>query len=223
MVLSRSGLSIAGIAIALAAQTQAALIFYSNQASFLASTSAIMIEDFELFGPKNVPIHSFSHKGLTFIGHAGDYFPNIAVTSPGVGLFGLPTPTSSSVLTAFGNEDFTLRLGTPATAIGFETYLNQYGPATIGIFGIDGAILGSYALEHPQTQIGFFGVASNADAIGSIRWITAGGRFINTGIDNICVGEWIPPVPPVPEPGTMALFGIGLLGTAAFFRKKKIN
>lgn len=194
--------------------SRADLIFFSTQAGFDAQSNTSLVEDFEAVGafPRDTRVASISHNGLTFTGHAGVPGPNVWVSSPGYPNYGLPGPTTTSILTANGDEDITMTLGTPATAVGFDTYLNAYGPATLGIYGASG-LLGTYVHSQNPALPGFFGVVSDADLITSIRWTTINGGLINTGIDNIRLGtaDLAPAAPPapVPEPGTWALFGLG--------------
>ncbi|GAH48455.1 unnamed protein product, partial [marine sediment metagenome] len=165
--------------------------YYTDFASFDAVTQTTLVEDFESVFPKDTPLSSFVSNGITYTGLAGTPFPNVWVASPGYTNFGLPV-TLSSVLTSNGPEDFTfdLNLGTPSTAIGFDTYLNASGPATIEIHD-SGGLLGTFSLNHDPTQVGFFGVTAS-ELICKIRWTTTGGERVNTGIDNVRIGAVIP-------------------------------
>ncbi len=181
--------------------------FYTDSSGFDAITQVVVPEDFESVVPKNTALPSFTSNGITYVGLAGSPFANVWVASPGYTNFGVK-PTTSSVLTANGNEDFSvvIQLRFPATAGAFDTYLNQYGPATITVTTAGGQT-GQFVLSHDPTQIGFFGVTSS-DPIASIRWTTVKGGIVNTGIDNVQVGYV------VPAPGALLLgaFGTGLVG-----------
>lgn len=111
-----------------------------------------------------------------------------------------------------------VEFGTPTTALGFNTYLNGYGPATIQIFGSEG-LLDSFVLQHDPTQVGFLGVLAEENII-SIRWTSTHGRSINTGIDNIVQGTGIQES--VPEPSSViTLLALGALGTISQGLKRK--
>jgi hypothetical protein len=181
--------------------------FYTDSSVFNAITQIVVTENFESVVPKNTALPSFTSNGITYVGLAGSPFANVWVASAGYTNFGVK-PTTSSVLTANGNEDFSvvIQLSFPATAVAFDTYLNQYGPATITVKTAGGQT-GQFVLSHDPTQIGFFGVTSS-DPITSIRWTTVKGGIVNTGIDNVQVGYV------VPAPGALLLgaFGTGLVG-----------
>lgn len=112
--------------------------FYTDSAAFDSVTSTTLVEDFESISPKNTPISSFESNGISYTGFAGIPFPNVLVSSPGYTNYGVPL-TTSSVLTSNGDEDFLLEFSTPITAVGFETYLNDFGPAIVSVLGNGGA------------------------------------------------------------------------------------
>ena len=183
--------------------------FFTDFASFDAASDTVLKEDFEnwpyaydarLYGP-------VTNNGITYTGLAGTPQPNIWVASPGYTNFGVK-PTTSSVLTANGDEDFQFELAfdDPVTALGFDTYLNSFGPAVIEVYSAEG-LLGTFTLQHDPATIGFFGVTA-LEGIAKIRWTTTDVARINTGIDNIVTGV------AVPAPGALLLgsLGAGLVG-----------
>ncbi|MDE5100011.1 MAG: hypothetical protein O4861_17405, partial [Trichodesmium sp. St16_bin4-tuft] len=125
--------------------------------------------------------------------------------------------TTSSIITANGDEDFTVEFGTPTEAVGFDTYLNAYGPATVSVFGANN-LLDTFVLNQDPTTVGFLGILASEE-ISCIRWTTVNGGKINTGIDNIIQGSKIDNKS-TPEPSLL----IGIVSTfviALLSRKKQ--
>ena len=168
--------------LALSSNGYSSIIYFTDIVSFNDSTQTTLIEDFEDISPKDRSLQSFSSAGITYSPFSSG---NVWVSSPGYTNYGVPV-TTSSILTANGYEDYILNFSNPFTAIGFDTYLNRFGPASISIFGANG-LLDTFTLSHDPTIVGFFGLAAS-ESITAIRWNTVNGGAINTGIDNIRVG-----------------------------------
>jgi hypothetical protein len=178
-----TGLLITGTSVV----AQSAVNFFTDPVIFNNASVVSMVEDFEAFSPKDVKFPSFTSNGIVYTGFVGSPFPNIVVASPGYTNFGVKPATTSSVLASNGDEDFLITLDVPTTAIGFDTYLNSYGPAIVTVFGKNG-MLDQFSLLHDYTKIGFLGITSTEE-ITSVRWTTTNGRKVNTGIDNIRTGS----------------------------------
>jgi hypothetical protein len=178
---------------------RAAIDYYSDLATFNLHSTTTLIETFEGVTPKNTLLASFSSNGVTYTGLAGTPTANVFVIAAGAVNFATPA-TSSSVLTANGDEDFTLDFDTPSRAVGFDTYINTFGPATIRVYA-DSGLLDTYVHSHDPTTVGFLGIVSDVP-IYQIRWTTVNGGAVNTGIDNVRTG--------VPEPASVMLLA-GLL------------
>ena len=206
---------------ATAGNAYASTMFFTDVNAFDALTDTTLIEDFEAFPYKAYPgndqiFPSFVSNGNTYTGHAGGPYPNVAVSSPGYTNYGVPI-TTSSIITANGDEDFTVEFGTPTEAVGFDTYLNAYGPATVNVFGANN-LLDTFVLNQDPTTVGFLGILASEE-ISSIRWTTVNGGKINTGIDNIIQGSKIDSKS-TPEPSLL----IGIVSTfviALLSRKKQ--
>ena len=203
---------------ATAGNAYASTMFFTDVNAFDALTDTTLIEDFEAFPYKAYPgnnqiFPSFVSNGNTYTGH-----PNVFVSSAGATSYGVPI-TTSSIITANGDEDFTVEFGTPTEAVGFDTYLNAYGPATVSVFGANN-LLDTFVLNQDPTTVGFLGILASEE-ISSIRWTTVNGGKINTGIDNIIQGSRIDKKS-TPESSLL----IGIVSTfviAVLSRKKQVT
>jgi hypothetical protein len=192
------------------------LVFYEDSAgktAFEASSIITIVEDFESFPTKGVNIHDpITLQGVTYTSISSNPKkpPNLHVAPAGYTNFGVIPATTSSILTASGNEDFMVDLSAvdPITAMGFDTYVNGKGDVTITIVNADGPTSTTY--NHNKLNVGFFGVASSSP-ISSIQWTAIGGEFINTGIDNLQVGV-VPIHSPVPSAFLLGILGLGVAG-----------
>ena len=177
--------------------SHASVSVFTDKTSFDTAATTIFVEGFEAVTPKNSTQSSFTSNGNTYTALPGF---NVFVASSGFTNFGIPI-TTTSILTASGDEDFTVDFGTPSEAVGFDTYLNQFGPATVEVHGPSG-LLDTITHNHASNTIGFLGLVAS-EPIHSIRWTTVNGAAINTGIDNIFQGTVIP------EPTTLTVLAIG--------------
>lgn len=194
--------------VAASSGTARAVTFFTDFAAFDAVTTTTIVEDFEGVASPNALLSSLVSNGNTYTPFAGVPFNNVVVTTPGQTNFGVPV-TTSSILTANGDENFRIDFGMPTQVVGFDTYLNAAGPATVEVFG-SGGLLNTFILNPDDpTVVGFLGIVAE-ETIQAIRWETIGGGTVNTGIDNIRQGTSID----VPEPATV--FGL-FVATAVGF------
>lgn len=202
-------------AIAVSETARASTMFFTDFDTFNEVTESSLVEDFEAFSPKDRALPSFVSNNNTYIGLAGARFPNVWVSSPGYRNYGVPV-TTSSILTATGDEDFRIEFGTPTEAVGFDTYINAFGPANVEVFGATG-LLDTFELNHDPSTVGFLGILASEE-ISSIRWYSTNGGIVNTGIDNIIQGS----SRSVPEPtSAISLITFGVLGVGSRLLKRK--
>lgn len=163
----------------------AAVVVLSEPGAFHTAIVNSVVEDFEAASPKDVPIPFYSAHGITYTGHAGVPFPNVYLLLPGSSNTGVPS-TTSTILTTNGDEDITVDFSAPTLAVGFDTYLNADGPASVMVYGASG-LLSTIQHSHNPKEVGFLGLVAS-EPITSIRWTTSRGSVINTGFDNVRLG-----------------------------------
>lgn len=173
--------------------------------------SAATVETFESLGPKDVPLAVVNSPVGTFLPFAGGA-GNVVISSPGYTNFGPGNnPTTTSILTANGDESFEFLLASSASAVFMDVYLNDLGPATLTYFNgatqIGQFVFGADANAGNNflAQVGFdFG---SGNQITRITFLSTLGGQLNTGIDNVTVSF-------VPEPSAWALLiaGFGVVG-----------
>ena len=168
--------------------------------------------------PKDVPIASFTQAGITYIGRAGAPFWNVDVSSPGYTNYGAGlNPTTTSILTANGDENFLIQFASPEYAVGFDVYYNGLGPATASFF--NGAVLLGSISYNGAAFLGFDGyIASSSTPVTSVTWVSTNGGRLNTGLDNIAV--FGTPTTTTPEPAALTLFATGVIGIVLVRRRR---
>ncbi len=179
-----------------------------------------IVEGFEGAAPKDVPLPILVRPIGTFTGLAGSPFPNVFVASPGYTNFGPGNnPTTTSILTANGDESFDVALSLAARTVSLDIYLNDLGPATLSFF--NGATLLD-AFDYPadvNNANNFFNQSYTnlTNPITRFTFSSTLGGQLNTGIDNVTISS-------VPEPGAWAMMiaGFGLAGAALRHRTRRI-
>ena len=225
-----AGLWAAGTLLVLAAPAQAALIFFDNRADFeLASGLSGITEDFE---EANVGVGTVEGTGNPLDATTDD-----GVFSPGDIAAGLSLSTSdpTDVLLVLGDgafgpgnkiftEDFAaltiLSLNPAVTAIGFDLFAGgDSATLDIALFDAVGGALGATSVTGVNGATAtFFGVISDMGAIGQLNIGVPGVTEI---IDNVTFGNAV--ATQLPEPGTLALFGLGLLGLGIAVRRRRLS
>lgn len=195
---------------------------YTSAASFLgAAGTPSYTETFETMPAlrfKNTPYAFLTKNGITYTGLAGVPTFNVWVASPGFPNFGVGlSPTTTSILTSNGDEDFLISFLTPYYAVGFDVYYNGLGPA-VSKFYNGATLLGSIGYGGAAV-LGYNGfVSTPSSLITSVRFTSTRGGVLNTGIDNFSVVGT--PLSTVPEPASLALLATGLAGLLAVRRRR---
>lgn len=152
----------------------AGIITYDSEVDFINATSTSLIENFESWSNgsnSNITTNQISYTGNLYICSA--LCNNYVMGQP-----------FSKTLTSNGNEDFTLTFTGGVTELGFNTYVNQYGPGVVELFDISGGLFQTLLVSHEPSIMGFLGVVSE-QLISAFRWTSSSGKIINTGVDNI--------------------------------------
>ena len=222
-----AGLWAAGTLLVLTAPAQAALIFFDNRADFEAASGLSGIT--EAFEEANVAVGGFAGTSNPLDATTDD-----GVFSPGDIAAGLSLsssdPTNPLIVLGDGilgpsNKIFAesfdvlniISLNPPVTAVGFDL-LTSRGSTTldIALFDAVGGALGATSVTGVNDATAtFFGVISDR---GAIVQLTFGIPGVGEIIDNITFGNAIAQLP---EPGTLALFGLGLLGLGVAVRRRQ--
>lgn len=211
---SRSTLALltAGALFARAAVAPLAAQTYTSPAAFAAAAGVTTYtETFESVPvAKNTRVSGFTQGGIRYTGQNGAPFPNnVVVTPPGATEYGPGlNPTTTSILTASGNENIFIEFLTASYAVGLDTYYNGLGTATATFYN-GSTILGSIAYNGAAAK-GFNGyVAGPGAPITAMRWLATGGGTYDTGIDNLTVSTTA--VVATPEPASVIMVGSGIV------------
>ncbi len=178
----------------------------------------LTFEDFESAPVKDASLPSLSTLVGLFTPASGF---NVFVTSPGYTNFGPGlNPTTSSILTASGDENFSWQLAFSAQTVQLEMYLNDRGPATMEFFDAANALLGSItygADSDPTNNLVTLSFDAGADIITRATFVSTNGGALNTGLDNIRIRQGTGGT--VPAPGSLALVATAVVLAAAAGRR----
>ncbi len=191
----------------------AALITYTDRASFEASYPGLQTEDFEDVTDISQVLSSTNiEPGVTFSLTSGTnaYLAAPEQSSNPSQAIGVNLPRSAGWA-----MDFSI----PVDAVALDIFQNNGGGsqfgydifASVDVFGVAG-LLGSFNVTVPSGSAGFMGVFSNSDLITRLT-INESNSF--DVIDNVSFGR----VSSVPVPAAAWLFGSGLIGLIGMRKK----
>ncbi|TPW12071.1 MAG: hypothetical protein FD130_1845 [Halothiobacillaceae bacterium] len=132
--LKKSLLPFAALAM-MTSTANASLTFYDNQAIFDGLVATTLVDDYETGGSRDTALPSLTRNGVTYTPLAGVPFHNVWLASPGYNNFGAGVGvTTTSILTANGDERFTAVFANPVEAASFDAYRNGLGVSTVSVF-----------------------------------------------------------------------------------------
>jgi hypothetical protein len=184
-----------------------------------APANALVVEDFEALGPKDTALASLATSVGVFTPIApGD---NVWVASPGYTNFGPGlNPTTSSILTANGDEGFELVFAFAASSFHTQIYLNDLGPATLELFSGSSLLFSINFAADSDTTNNLVGLSVwHSVPMTRMTFVSTLGGRLNTGLDNIS----LTPFAAVPEPASWALMIGGFAVAGAAMRRRKAS
>lgn len=193
-------------------RTMCALVAAAGLMGSAQGSPLIAFEDFESMPAKDVALPSLSTLVGTFLPVGGG---NVFVASPGYTNFGPGlNPTTSSILTASGPENFEWTLSFTAATVWLDIYLNDLGPAMMSFYDASDTLLTSFSYasdsDSSNNLVSLF-YDAGANVITRATFVSTLGGVLNTGLDNITIAQSVPGGVPAPSALALTLLGLGLL------------
>ncbi len=199
--------------------------------------------------PNNLPANFFnvnSPRGAVFSSSAGNAFQVSANEGIAPVRFGNITPQYAEFFTTFSAQRLFTALGsnvydvsffvpgstTPALTRAFGSVFTDVDSdfsTSIEYFDLANTSLGKYFVPNfsGNRTLSFLGVAFDSPVVSRVR-VTSGNQILaagNTAQDSVVADDFIyaEPISAVPEPTSLAIFGLGVVGLAAFPRRRYAN
>jgi PEP-CTERM motif len=196
--------------------------------------------------PNNLPANFFnvnSPRGAVFSSSAGSAFQVSANDGIAPVLFGNIEPAYADFFTTFSQQRLFTALGTniydvsffvpgsttPALTRAFGSVFTDVDndfSTSIEYFDVANASLGKYFVPNVQGDktLSFLGVAFDSPVVSRVR-VTSGSQILaagNTSSDLVVADDFIYAEPiAVPEPASLAIFGLGSFGFCTLSRRRK--
>jgi hypothetical protein len=184
----------------------AALIVYSNGGTWQSNVTGIVTDDFNALSGNEYQTLTLGSVTFDVPGNSGDLWVSSPGSYQGLGSALVGNHLLTSIRATFAG-------GT--TAVGSDIYnLTVNDTITVDLYANGLDTLYSIPIIFPNAT--FFGVTTDTGTISSITF-TPGQSWV--GIDNFEYGS--AGTTPVPEPASMLLLGLGLMGLAGVRRKLK--
>ncbi len=201
-------------------------VMLAAAATAAQASPLIAFEDFESVATRDVSLPLLDTLVGRFEPASG---LNVYVASPGYTNFGPGlNPTTSSVLTANGDESFVWTLAFSAALVQLQVYLNDLGPATMSFYDATDTLLQTYTFDadaDTTNNLAAISYDAGADVIARARFVSTRGGVLNTGLDNITIAQ-ASGGGMVSTPASLALVGLALTllaGATALPKRARAN
>jgi hypothetical protein len=190
--------AVAGLVLSVSGFANAGMIVFTDEASWLAATSSVTTIDFNTGSDQVGRGSNYTESGVTFSADSVYSIYDIDYDA---------SYHDTGYLDMEGSN-LGMDFGSDITALGF--YFGAFYDNEVSMTFDNGQV---FNLSAPTSQYSFFGLVSD-DSFNSVTMNTANAF---TAFDNVSFGD----AAEVPEPSTLAIFALGVLGLASRRFKKQ--